>query len=142
MKIYFKFSTLVSFAFIIYGCTISLSCVLLNNTESQLTIKQYFKTNRANETNTVAPGQTVLLKDWSFSNFIIESESGKWALNPKYVGGDFEHFSGWGPWASRVFYAQIEPNGSIYVLKGPPEKAVSNFPDQPDGFPIRPKTKN
>ena len=138
MKLISKIFASVVLMFVLTGCTISLSCVLLNNTPSFLTIEQFDRTNRADKTSTLAPGKTVRLKSWKYSKFKIISEQGAWSYKPEYVPGEFFHFTGWGPWTKRVFYAQIESNGIIYVLKDKPNGTVNDFPTQPIGFPIKP----
>ena len=141
MKLIPKILTSILFVTLLSGCTISLSCVLLNNTPNLLTIHQFDRSNRADKINTVSKGKSVRLKSWEYSKFKIISEQETWSYSPEYPWVDYSHFTGWGPWTKRVFYAQIEPNGLIYVLKDRHKKPVSDFPFQPDGFPIKPETK-
>ncbi|MGH8488938.1 MAG: hypothetical protein ACREXS_08780 [Gammaproteobacteria bacterium] len=55
---------------------------------------------------------------------------------PQDPGNDFVVAHGFGPWTKRIFNAQIERDGRIFVVK--PEQAfpAKDFGEQPAGFPL------
>jgi hypothetical protein len=64
----------------------------------------------------------------------IESELGKWVYGRTlipYRGEDGPYFDG-------TAYVQLEADGLIYVLQKTGVRPETEFPDQPEGFPVGP----
>ena len=118
------------------ACTISDSCELYNNSGSELTIVRS-KGSEEQPPIHVNPGESILLSDW-----LLEFRVVKGGLvshySPKAPGTEFVIDRGFGPWAKRIFRAQINSGGQIFVLTPDQSVPAKEFVEQPNGFPLVP----
>jgi len=75
--------------------------------------------------------------DYKFS---IKSKTGNSAYEAKDIPLTHVHWTGWGPFSKRMFYVQLEADGKLWVLRAKTQVPVTNFIEQPDGFPLEPNT--
>ena len=116
------------------SCSIPITFSLFNNTGSDVILvltnnkEIHIKPGKAKKTNDIDSSFFIDLKDKSLTYEIplLNHSLIKWA--------------GWGPWSKRMFYAQIEPDGKIWVLKNKTKIAIKKFTAQPEGFPLVPNT--
>lgn len=115
------------------GCTIPAEIELYNNSGVSITVEFDEKSFKIN------PNKEALFGGEHGSKFsvnmddkVLYYEMGRLALsNIEFVG--------WGPFTKRVFRAQIESNGFIWAVGSEQSYPVSNFIEQPEGFPVEPK---
>jgi hypothetical protein len=114
------------FAFSLAGCPRLAYIEAYNNTDADLLL------NSHGEKKTVKPNQSVRISlGYSFQ---VESEVGTWSYqrNVPHSGSDGPYFDG-------TLRVQINPGGIIYALKTNEKAPLSNFTEQPQGYPLRAK---
>lgn len=121
------------------ACTVQDSCDLYNNSDSGVTI---IRSTRGEEQPPihVNPGESIVLSDWLFSEFRVDKGGVVYRYSPKVPGTEFVISRGFGPWARRVFRAQIDSGGQIFVLKPDQSVPAKEYVEQPSGFPLIPIT--
>lgn len=120
------------------GCTIQSTCDLYNNTGLPLEIIQ--RSNDARDlTLVLQPNSSVRLDSWLLFEYQVVSENKAWSYTPTDPTSDFIAFEGLGPWAKRIFRAQLEADGRIYALETTQQAPARTFPKQPEGFPLVPR---
>ena len=120
------------------ACTISESCDLFNNTGSDLTIVRVRHRQEEPQINLKA-GASVSLQEWLFSEYRVEMGGKVFRYAPKSPDVSFVVGQGFGPWTKRVFKAQIESSGHIFVLRPTQSVPAAEFVEQPSGFPLLPQ---
>lgn len=132
-----RFCVPLLLAAFISACTIQAACNLQNNSGSDLTIVRSRDGEQEQRIHFKA-GSSILLRDWLFWSYTVAR--GDKVL--RYVADDpndeFVVFQGLGPWTKRVFNAQLEPDGRIFVLSPGQAFPAKDFVEQPTGFPLAP----
>lgn len=119
------------------GCTIQESCDLYNNSGSDVTI---VRSGAGQEEPPIQlkSGASILLPDWLFAEYQLEMDGKVFRYTPKSPDPSFIDDRGFGPWAKRVFSAQLDSSGRIFVLKQTQSIPATEFVEQPSGFPLMP----
>jgi hypothetical protein len=119
------------------ACTVQASCDLYNNSGSELTIVRS-KGGEEQPPIHLKPGESILISDWRFSAFRVDQGGvvSRYALEAPPT--DFVVNRGFGPWAKRIFRAQMNAGGQIFLLKPDQPVPAKEFVDQPNGFPLVP----
>jgi hypothetical protein len=103
--------------------------VIVNRSGHELTIIQ------GDEITHVPDGEMAESKHW-WPGIRLEIEQGEiWDYEPapfKYQGYVFNYH----------FYCQVESDGSIYLLPFKADGPVERLPSQPEGYPLRPRTRH
>lgn len=129
----FLFLLLIS----INSCTIQLTCELYNNTSHDLKVIQLNNGSGKSEQEFKA-NSVIKLEGWQLFAYKIVSKNTAWGYDQIAPSHDLIAFVGFGPWTKRIFQAQLEKNGSIFVLQSDQSLPTSEFSDQPKGFPLIP----
>lgn len=124
----------------IVGCTIQLTCDLYNNTGSEITIVQK-KSDHTVSNISVAANSSVQLSGWNLLEYEIVRGDDAWKYKPTSVGSMYVSYVGFGPWKKRLFKAQIESNGQIFILNADQRAPLTDIPGQPSDFPLLPIQK-
>lgn len=107
--------------YIYFGADRVPNVVLLNNTGQSLTI------NWEGQTHALPSGNTLELPPRQSWAFTIKTEKGeRWSYELA-------------PIDQKDFYLQIEPDGSIYLLRVKPQESIPNLPPQPNRYPLHPQ---
>lgn len=122
------------------GCTIQLTCDLYNHTEEDLKVIQINSDGIKVEREFKARSW-IELEGWQLFNYKIVSQKAVWKYNQLAPDHTFISFKGLGPWSKRVFRAQLEKDGRIFVLRFDNISPDSVFLKQPEGFPLAPQMK-
>ena len=117
------------------ACTVSSICRLFNNSSVPLEIVRT-TINRQQERLIVHPGKNIELTDWISNEVLIKLGANDYNYQTVTPSPDYIVTSGFGPWVSRYFRMQIEPDGRIYLLSKEQVPPVTAFDVQPKGFPL------
>ena len=128
---------LICLCFHLSGCTLPLACVLYNNTGNDFLLV-ILNEDRVTQKTQVKKDSFIQIENWELRNYRIIIGTSTKEYAPEFVNQDFIPDSGWGPWSKRKSYAQIEPDGRVFVLNIKQVPPVIDFPDQPRGFPVIP----
>ena len=116
----------ILFPFLLTGCPRFAYIEIYNNTTALLIIDSSgFK-------KSVKPNQTIRFK-FTGNTFNVKSQLGVWAYsrNIPGSGNDNLYFDG-------VLCVQVNMDGLIYVLKVGESPPLSNYSEQPNGYPLYP----
>lgn len=127
---------LVAISLILSSCSMPITFWLFNNTGHTVTVVSASASPSEINVDTLKSIETIGL-DYTFS---ITTNNGRFTYNTEDVALSHVHWKGWGPFAKRMFYVQLEPDGKLWVLSDETEHAVSKFIEQPKGFPLVPNT--
>lgn len=83
-------------------------------------------------------GSSILLRDWLFWSYRVARGDKVARYVPQDPEDEFVVFQGFGPWTTRIFNVQIEPDGRIFLLKPGQVAPAKEFVNQPSGFPLAP----
>jgi len=119
------------------ACTVQDSCDLYNNSGSELTIVRSMGGQEQPPIH-VKPGESILLADWVFGEIRVEKGGLVSRYSPNAPDTAFVINRGFGPWVKRIFRAQIDAGGQIFVLKPDQSVPATEFVEQPNGFPLVP----
>jgi hypothetical protein len=86
----------------------------------------------------VKPGESVLLPEWVVWDIRVEKAGLVSRYTPKAPDTAYVLNRGFGPWVKRIFKAQIDAGGQIFVLKPAQSAPTTEFVEQPAGFPLVP----
>ncbi len=128
------------FAACMSACTIPESCDLHNNSGSDLTILRS-QLGQEGPPIHVKSGASILLADWRAWEYRVAMGGTVLHYVPERPETEFVVQRGLGLWVKRVFRAQIEPDGRIFVLKPGQAVPAKEFVEQPSGFPLIPKPR-
>lgn len=117
--------------------TVRDSCELYNNTASALTIVRS-KGGEEQPPILLKPGESVLLPDWVSWDVRVEKSGLVSRYSSNVPDTAYVINRGFGPWVKRIFKAQINTGGQIFVLKPDQSAPATEFVEQPDGFPLVP----
>lgn len=119
------------------GCTIPETCLLYNNTGQNITIIQSKKHESQRKELNLLAGSSVKIGEggWLAYKYQIVAQDAVWNYNPTIIDANYISESGF----DRVFKAQIENNGCIYILQPNQKFPIHKFNEQPKGFPLLPK---
>lgn len=111
----------------IAGCPRYAYVEAYNNTEVALTI------DSAGLVRDIAPRASVKIK-FTSGSFQVKSSLGVWSYprNIPHSGNDGPYFDG-------TLKVQINPDGIIYALRTNEEAPLSDFAEQPEGYPLHAK---
>lgn len=122
------------------GCTIESSAILYNHTGREIVLR-YLDEERVVRQHTLAPGERVRLDAWGWlRDFRVEVQGSSWRYRLVEPSVDYTEFRGWLR-PSRVFLAQIEGDGRIFVLPIGSELSLDPQLAQPEGFPLVPDVR-
>lgn len=119
------------------GCTILETCELHNGSGAELTIVRSRGGNEEPPIQ-VKAGASVLLSDWMLWEYSLTTGGRTFRYAPKTPGPEFVVNRGFGPWIKRIFVAQMDSAGHIFVVKPGQGVLVEEYVTQPDGFPLMP----
>ena len=119
------------------ACTVHESCELYNNSGSALTIVRS-KGGEEQPPIHVKPGESILLADWLSGEIRVEKGGSVSRYSPNSPDTAFVINRGFGLWTERIFRAQIDSGGLIFVLEPNQPVPATEFVEQPDGFPLEP----
>ena len=119
------------------GCTIQESCDLYNNFGSDVTIVRS-PAGKEEPPVHLKAGASVLLRDWLFGEYRLVIDGKVFRYSPNSPDISFIVDRGFGPWAKRVFRAQIDSSARIFVLEPTQSIPATEFVAQPSGFPLMP----
>jgi hypothetical protein len=118
------------------SCTIATEIEVFNNTlvPVQLVIN--------GDVYRLKPGKDTTIYERELSHPIVETDSITWTyVRPTRIPESFIAWRGWGFWQSRVATVQIESDGRIWLLGVNQSAPVSEFVEQPEGFPLTPNVQ-
>ena len=121
-------------ASLLTSCTIPITGVLFNNSNSQIVAKFLLDENEVLQIE-IAPKTSEKLKDWLFYNMRIMFEGTELRYDRVHPGFDFVNTTGFGPFIQRRVFLEFESDGRIFVLKSS-EQFGDSPPTQPEGFPL------
>lgn len=119
----------------ISGCSIPETCVLYNNTGQDLKVIR-IKTDGSKTERKLKARSTIKLGGWVFSTYQIITKDTTWNYEPEITDPGFVADT---VFLERIFKAQLEKDGRIYILQPKQSFPASEFPEQPEGFPLLPK---
>jgi hypothetical protein len=144
-KSHFILLSLICMALALSGCVFVEKDEIYNNSERDLTVIAKYSTNSV--PHLVKKGETLEF----YSPFIeIRHSNDTWHYERKPFALEFHKRAGEKPLIK--FYKrtggnqilvklQIQPDGAIYLIPPDSNGPVTNFPEQPEGFPLRPQNK-
>lgn len=98
------------------GCTISVTCVFTNRSESEIAVTRIIH-NERQLLGRIMKGETTDIKHVSSRAFIeIEGLSRILQYDIRNPPEECIVFDGWGPWTRRVFRAELRQDGQIWVF--------------------------
>jgi len=116
------------------SCTVPLELKLFNNTEHEILVLLHGKEIH------IGPGKSEIISSIENSIFSIVTDRGGGNYEIPSIQSSHWFWRGWGPFSKRVFYAQLEEGGNIWLTDPNDNYPVSTFGEQPNGFPIEPST--
>jgi hypothetical protein len=119
------------------GCTVSEFCELHNGSGSDLTIVRV-QAGREEPPIHVEAGASILLSDWLSWEYRVTTGGKMLRYVPESPGTQFVVNRGFGPWTKRLFVAQIDSAGYIFVLNPGQSLPATEFVVQPSLFPLTP----
>jgi len=127
---------------LLQSCTLSVSCLIYNNSGVDIIVTG-FDVERMGESKVfrraLKPGKTVRIEKWDWHPISINKGGIVYKYDDRHgVPYEYTGFVGFGPFTKRQFKAQIEPNMKIYLIPINSSFPASEFPAQPDGFPLCP----
>jgi hypothetical protein len=133
-----KFFLSLSLVLLITSCsTLQLSCELFNNTDESLTIYQANGMGIQNILH-VGPKELVYIRGWDMSDYRITHSHGEWKYKTTSPYSKYIRHEGFWMTGKRIWKAQIEQDGKIYVVAVKSNFPINDFSDQPEKFPIIP----
>ena len=134
MKRFLLFLLILFLVIEISGCTLSETCVLYNNTGQNLKVIQQ-KIEGTKSERKLKAHSTIRLGGWVWHTYQVVTKDTIWNYNPIRPDYDFFAYGGF----DQIFKAQLEKDGRIYILRPDQSFPASEFPKQPEGFPLLPK---
>lgn len=115
------------------SCTIATEVEVFNNSSALVRLVIDGDVSR------LKPGKDITIYERELSNAKVETDSISWTyVRPNRIPESFIAWRGWGFWRSRVAVVQIEADGKIWLLGVDQSPPVSEFVEQPGGFPLTP----
>lgn len=122
------------------GCSGPAFEELFNNSGEELTVVLIDHDNYAT-TNHLRSGEVIRFgRLTEFDRLEIRGKNHVWHYKPAWAPITFTKPIGLGP--RHLFQAQIEHDGSIYLLTPDSKPPVSHLPVQPENYPLRPVTES
>ena len=93
------------------------------------------------ESYEIRPKDSVKIREWKYYNYEVVSKNDTWRYDIPIThipNIEFVETIGFGLWVKRIVLAQIESDGSIYLLRKNQKLPVSVFIKQPQGYPLIP----
>ncbi len=116
------------------SCTLATEMEVFNNTSSTVRLVVNGDVSR------LKPGKDTTIYEREFGQINVETDGTSWTYDiPSRIPESFIAWRGWGFWSSRVASVQIEADGKIWLLGIDQSAPVTDFLDQPEGFPVDPK---
>lgn len=119
------------------ACTKQVACLLHNNSGVDVTVIR----SRAGDQDQridVKAGSSIVLRDWAFWSHRVDKADRLLRYAPVNPGNRFVDVQGFGPWTKRIFNAQLDPDGRIFVLNPGQAMPAKDFVEQPPGLPLVP----
>ena len=115
------------------ACTIATEVEVFNN--SSVPVRLVIN----GDVSLLNPGKDATIYERELSRPSVETDGIAWTYaRPTRIPESFIAWRGWGFWQSRVATVQIEPDGKIWLLGVDQSAPVSEFVEQPEGFPLIP----
>jgi len=121
------------------ACTNQDSCLLFNGTDAGITVVRAQRQSGERTVFQVGSNESVLIDAWAFGDYEIRSGDKSWMYSSRLPPVDFVTDRGWGPWARRVFQAQLNRDGRVFLLSPTQTAPVTEPVPQPEGFPLLPR---
>ena len=137
---YSRVLLLLIFTFFLSSCSVPITCVLYNNTSEVVKVLQY-DNSVVKESYEIRPKDSVKIREWKYYNYEVVSKNDTWRYDIPIThipNIEFVETIGFGLWVKRIVLAQIESDGSIYLLRKNQKLPVSVFIKQPQGYPLIP----
>ena len=125
-------------ALIVLSCSVPLKCDLYNNTSNSISITQ-IDLDGLEMNFTLDAGASILLSGWALHNYKIAFKDSLWAYDPPAPSQDYVEITGSGPWIKPLVHAQINSDGSIYIVPKGQRPPIKIFTKQPEGYPLFPR---
>ena len=125
---------LFSTVFFLTSCTIPDELELFNNAGEPLSVSV------GSTVTTIEPGRSAKFNKLSIHRVTITIGCSSRAYEVADLPLSNIVQKGWGPFARRIFHAQVEPDGRIWAVSPDQDYPVRDFISQPEGFPIVPIT--
>lgn len=125
------------------SCSVPISCVLYNNALTKIKVTQ-IENSIVKENYEVMPGNSIELSAWDSSDYIIKIANKSFRYHEQYpyiqnFEYDYVKATGFGFWVKRLIFVQIESDGRIYLLNKKQSFPITNFEEQPQGYPLVPQ---
>lgn len=134
LRLYLLFSATI----LLSGCTVPLAVHIFNNTGDSITITKV-KSNRDVDTYVFGHEESLKLDNWKSSKYKFLSGGKSITIDPYSISipnVGYVKFKGIGPLGSRNAYLQVEKDRRVFLLKKDQKFPMTDFSDQPTGFPI------
>ena len=128
----FRMFPIITIMLFISSCSIPLTINLFNNSPTK--IELIFN----NQKITIKPGTSEEFTGLEYSKIKINTDIKTYNYDSASVQYNSFEFVGWGPFTKRIFFAQFEANGTIWVTNKHPSRPIRVFKNQPKGFPLIP----
>ena len=115
------------------SCTLATEVEVFNNTSTPVRLVINGDVSR------LKPGKDTTIYEMDFDRPRVETDSISWTYDrTSRIPESFIAWRGWSFWQSRVARVQIEADGKIWLLGVDQFPPVSEFVEQPEGFPLVP----
>ena len=115
------------------SCTLATEVEIFNNTSAPVRLVINGDVSRLN------PGKHTTIYEREIGHSSVETDGTSWTYDRRsLIPESFIVWRGWGFWQSRVARVQIEADGKIWLLGIDQSPPVTDFVDQPEGFPLVP----
>ena len=115
------------------SCTIATEIEVFNNTSASVRLVIN------GDVSPLKPGKDTTIYEGDIGRVKVETDGIIWTYDIRSrIPESFIEWRGWGFWQSRVARVQIEADGKIWLLGVDQSPPVSEFVNQPEGFPLVP----
>lgn len=121
-------------ASLVSGCTIPVTGVLFNNSDSQIVAKIILDEREIQQIE-ISAKTSVKLKDWLLYDMRILFEGTEYRYDRHHPGSAFVNTTGFGPFTQRQVFLEFESDARIFIMKSRDQFGESP-PAQPEGFPM------
>ena len=128
----FRILTIITIILFISSCSIPLTISLFNNSPTK--IELIFNHKKI----IIKPGTSEKFTGLEYSKIKINTDMKTYNYDSASVQYNNFEFVGWGPFTKRIFFAQFETNGKIWVTNEQSSRPIKVFKNQPKGFPLIP----
>jgi hypothetical protein len=133
----------LSCSLFLISCSVPITCVLYNNALTKIKITQ-IENSIVKENYEVMPENSIELNAWDSSDYKITIANKTFRYHEQYpyiqnFEYDYVKTTGFGFWMKRLIFVQLENDGRIYLLDKNQRFPITNFKEQPQGYPLVPQ---